>query len=285
MTSSAYLPCPLPLLCVCRPLWSLLCSVGGQLVAGEEVQGRGGGGGVLGLALGVAQPSWQLTLPLLLLLLLLIGIWYYKSIVIIQIIFSIFPWACRTCLYVYVCASPTSPASCWLNTYQSFRFSVYRFVCFAFKLFMALVNMQHWSTLLYLLYLWHLVPYRAWKLINLMHFYSTYISHSWSPNWRNTTAKFSPGARAANFRARLIVVNVAWFAYEMNNSNSLSSCQLGVARCAELLLANENSWSGMECCGIFGYCGYKYDERFSLRVNNLNESKPLIIWMQYLRKY
>lgn len=97
------------LLCVCRPLWS---SVGGQLVAGGE---RQGGRGILGLALGVAQPSWQLSLPLLL---LLIGIWYYKSIVIIQIIFSIFPWACRTCLYVCVCASPPSP--CCLNTYQSF---------------------------------------------------------------------------------------------------------------------------------------------------------------------
>lgn len=272
MTSSAYLPCPPPAYpppAVRVPPAVELTVLGWRAISRRRRE-AGEGGGVLGLPLGVAQPSWQLALPLLLLLLLLlIGIWYYKSIVIIQIIFSIFPWACRTCLYV--CASPTSPSSCCPNTYQSFRFSVYRFVCFAFKLFMALVNMQHWSTLLYLLYLWHLVPYRAWKLINLMHFYSTHISHSWSPNWRNTTAKFSPGAREANFRARLIVVNVAWFAYEMNYSNSLSSCQLGVARCAELLLANENSWNGMECCGIFGYCGYKYDERFSLRVNNLNE--------------
>lgn len=53
--------------------------------------------------------------------------------------------------YVPICALPyTYPYPlCCLNTYQSFRFSVYRYVYFAFKLFMKLVNMQHGSTSIY----------------------------------------------------------------------------------------------------------------------------------------
>lgn len=123
------------------------------------------------------------------------------------------------CMYVF----PTLPLPLRLPAvlpkYLS-KFSVLGLslcVYFAFKLFMKSVNMQHGSTLLYM---YVSIVFRSLSKIEANQFNAfllniTYISRSWSPNWRNTSAKFSPGP-GDNFRARLIVVNVAWFAYEMN---------------------------------------------------------------------